>query len=219
MTMNTAGSTTRRDILRSLGCVAAGATLFESLPALAQAFKPPTDALPIHIEVPTEQSAAPYGALLGKPYPATGDAVGSFRTLSGVQVWRQQVFDAGIDGKVDIAWVVHKGAEPLVNRFEQHHLTEQAVIPLTGELIQIVALSLPDGAPDLATARAFRLAPGTGLCMGRDVWHASRSNGVTLAMLTRATTSADMAQFQNKRGPLAETSLRETRWLRLVDPI
>ncbi len=94
-----------------------------------------------------------------------------------------------------------------------------SVPALTGELIHIVALSGPDGAPDLATVKAFRLAPGIGLNMGRDVWHASRSNGVTLVMLTRSKTSTDMAQFQNKKGPLAETALRETAPIRLLDPI
>lgn len=205
----------RRHVLSLFGKAGSGLVISQFLPALAHA----ADPLPIKIEIPTEQSAAPYGSLLGKPFPKGDLGPGTFKTPSGVQVWRQQIFDDGNDGKTDIAWVIHKGVEPIVNRFEQHHLTEQAVIPLTGELIQIVALSGAEGAPDLSTVKAFRLAPGIGLNMGRDVWHASRSNGVTLVMLTRATTSTDMAQFQNKKGPLAETSLRETAPLRLIDPI
>jgi len=196
-----------------LGLIAASVAVALSTPVLA------AEPLSIKIEVPTEASAAPYGSLLGRPFPAGEVGDGTFKTPSGVQVWRQDIFDTGADGKADIAWVIHKGADPMVNRFEQHHLTEQAVIPLTGELIQIVALSGPDGAPDLATVKAFRLAPGIGLNMGQDVWHASRSNGVTLVMLTRSTTSTDMAQFQNKKGPLAETALRETAPIRLLDPI
>lgn len=206
---------TRRTLLTMLGTASAGLVLSHIAPDFAHAAEP----LPVRIEVPTEQSAAPYGSLLGKPFPTGELGDGTFKTPTGVQVWRQQIFDDGVDGNADIAWVIHKGAEPIVNRFEQHHLTEQAVIPLTGELIQIVALSGRDGAPDLSTIRAFRLAPGIGLCMGRDVWHASRSNGVTLVMLTRSSTSTDMAQFQNKKGPLVETLLRETAPIRLVDPI
>lgn len=211
---------TRRELMALIGKAGTALAFCRTAPGFAQAVtttgKPP---MPVRIEVPTAQTAAPYGSLLGKPFPEERDAIASFRTPSGMAVWRQELFDVGPGGEPEIAWVIHKGADPIVTRFEKHDLTEQAVIPLTGDLIQIVALSGADEAPDLSTIRAFRLTPGIGLSMGRNIWHASRSKGITLAMLTRGSTSVAMARFQKKEGPISETAFRETSPIRLIDPI
>lgn len=206
---------TRRALLTTLGMVGGGVALSQGIPGLARAAAAP---LPVRIEVPTEQSAAPYGAMLGQPFPE-GGAVASFKTPSGMAVWRQHLFDAGKDGEFEIVWVNHGGSDPVVTRLEQHHLTEQAIIPLTGDLIHIVALTGRDGAPDLATVNAFRLAPGIGLCMAKDVWHTSRSRGITNLMLTRASTSVDMTRYQTKQGDPVETTLKDIPPIRLSDPI
>ena len=210
----------RRDLLALLGLVGCDLALKQARPALAQALAPRPDvARTLKIEAPTEASVAPYGSFLGKSFP-TDDDPAAFRTPTGMAVWRQQIFDVGDHGDVEIVWVNHKGADPIITRLEQHHLTEQAVVPLTGDLIHIVALSTPSGEPDLASMRAFRLTPGVGLCMGRDVWHASRSNGITLLMLTRGSTSIDMARYQkHTRDTLSETSLQAIPPIGLADPI
>ncbi len=203
-----------------LGVAGCGLALKQARPAFAEPLEPRTGAAStLRIEAPTEGNVAPYGSFLGKPFP-TYDDPASFRTSTGMAVWRQQIFDAGDHGDVEIVWVNHQGADPLITRLEQHHLTQQAVVPLTGDLIHIVALSTATGEPDLASMRAFRLPPGTGLCMGRDVWHASRSHGVTVLMLTRGSTSIDMARYQkHKADTLSETSLRAIAPIRLADPI
>ncbi len=161
----------------------------------------------VEVQTPTEQSVAPYGWLLGKGFPAEDGAV-AFGDASG-GFWHEHPFDPGEGGETEVLWVDYRNADPLVGRFEQHPLTQQAVVPLTGDIVQVVALSGPDGAPDLETLRAFRLGPGVGLCMRPGVWHATRSQGATCLMLTRRSTTLDLVKALKGAAPAAETSLRD----------
>jgi len=169
---------------------------------------------PVRIQAPAPQCVAPYGWLLGKPFPTAADAV-AFRDSSG-GFWREHLFDPGAGGEVEILWVDYRNADPLVGRLEQHHVTEQAVVPLTGAIVQIVALSTADGAPDLATVRAFRLSPGVGLCMRPGVWHATRSKAAACLMLTRRSTTIDLVRHLKGGDPAADTALRDVPPIRLV---
>lgn len=215
-----AGPRTRRELLAMVGVAGGGLALAQSVPAPARAAERLKGERALKIETPTEQSAAPYGALLGTPFPAGGGPL-AFATPNGMQVWSQTKFDAGPGGEMDIVWVHHVGDNPLITNLEQHHLTEQAIIPLTGDIVHIVCLSGPDRKPDLATMKAFRLSPGIGLTMSRDVWHGSRSRGIINMMLSRKSTSLDTADHRGRQkpGPMVETSLADISPVRLVDPI
>ncbi|OTP74901.1 hypothetical protein PAMC26577_14370 [Caballeronia sordidicola] len=53
----------------------------------------------------------------------------------------------------------------MVAGLKTHWLTQQAIVPLTGAITQLVPLNTPSGSPDLATLRAFRVPVGLGICM------------------------------------------------------
>lgn len=167
------------------------AVLAQSAPA------PAVQMRALEIVTPTAQNVGPYGTLLGAtPYPAGGGQVKS---------QRQGLFSPGDKGTVEVVWVEYNNAAPLISRLEKHYLTEQAVAPLKGEIIQVLALSKPDGSPDPATLRAFRLAPGLGINMGQGVWHTTRSHGSTVLMLSRSSTTDDILRARGDGKPLIET--------------
>jgi len=169
----------------------------------------------IRIEAPTREGVAPYGWVLGKPFPTEEGAVAFRNAATGF--WREHIFDAGDGGEVEILWVEYRNADPLVGRFEMHHSTQQAVVPLTGDIIQILALSAADGAPDLSSIRAYRLSPGIGLCMRPGVWHATRGEAATCLMLTRRSTTIDLVNHLKGGGRASETSLRDVPPVRLLE--
>lgn len=84
----------------------------------------------------------------------------------------------------------------MVSQVEKHLLTEQAIVPLTGSVVQFMACSNSDGSVDLSTAATFIVHPGQGICMRPDAWHATRSLSpeVTCLMLTRASTTIDLVR-------------------------
>lgn len=208
---------TRRRLLTMMGKATAGLALYrgldQAMPALAYGAEAPGKTLRVEAAL-TEQNVAPYGSMLGKPFP-TQEGVVAFRT-DQVASWRQTLFNAGKGGEVEIVWVNYKITDPLISRLEQHSLTEQSVVPLTGDIIQILALSGADGAPDASTLRAFRLTPGIGINMARGVWHTTRSKGATCLMLTRGSTSVDILDHR-KGKPLTETSVMNVAPIRLLN--
>ncbi len=156
----------------------------------------------------TPQSFAPYGALLGKPMAEAG-GVSAFASPKS-DFWREHLFAAG-GADPEILWVAYRDADPRIDRLEAHLLTEQAVVPLTGDIIQIVAVSTPTGAPDMDSLRAFRVPAGKGLCMRSGCWHATRvpSGEVKCLMLTRATTTADLVAHLTRGAPLVESAFSD----------
>lgn len=153
----------------------------------------------------TPQSFAAYGTMLGKPLPSAGDALAF--TSSRSDFWREHLFAA--DGRdPEILWVTYRDTDPLIDRLEAHLLTEQAVVPLTGDIIQIVAASTAEGTPDIDTVRAFRVPVGTGLSMRPGCWHATRvaAGEVKCLMLTRATTTMDLVSHLTRGSPLMESA-------------
>ena len=155
----------------------------------------------IGIEELTVEGFAPFGAALGVSGPLPGpDAwLGADSDF-----WHEHMFDAG-GGEPELLWVRYRGRDPHVRRLEAHRLTGQAVIPLTAPIIQIVALAEGSG------ARAFRVMPGQGLMMRAGCWHATRveDQPATCAMLTRRSTTLDLAAHLNDGAPLAESALRD----------
>lgn len=156
---------------------------------------------------PLSQTAfAPYGWLLGKPYPVTEGAVAF--SNAATDFWHEHLFDAGVAGKTEILWVNYRSNDPAIGSLERHLLTDQAVVPLVGAITQIVALPAADGSPDLDSLRAFRVEPGMGVCMRANIWHATRSEGATCLMLTRRSTTVDLIAGLNGTAAMVETALQ-----------
>jgi ureidoglycolate lyase len=170
----------------------------------------------VSIEVLDPDAVAPFGWMLGKPYPAAAGTAAYRNTASAF--WQEHLFNPGSDGEVEILWVNYRDAGRAIDRLEAHHLTQQAVVPLTGEIVQVVALSDKEGAPDLTTARAFHLSSGMGICMRPGIWHTTRTIGpeATCLMLTRSSTTSDLVNHLANRRAARETSLRDIQQIHLI---
>lgn len=176
-----------------------------------------TAATSLRIENLTETAVIPFGWMLGKPFPTGSDAAAF--CSPGSDFWHEHIFSPGDDGETEILWVKYRQADPAVARLEMHYLTQQAVIPVSGRIIQVVATALPSGEPDLATLRAFAIEPGQGICMKPGTWHATRTTGgeSTCLMLTRRSTTADLVRHLNHGTAAAESRLADIAQFRLTE--
>lgn len=170
----------------------------------------------IPIEPLDADACAPYGVMLGKTPP--DDASGPAFFSPSSDFWREHLFDNGTRSETEILWVRYRNCDESLNALEAHHLTQQAIVPLTGALVQIVATSLDDGSPDLRSLRAFVVPVGQGLCMHRDTWHATRvlQDEVTGLMLTRPSTTYDLAVHLRTGAPAAESDLKKIEGYRVT---
>ncbi|WP_341894619.1 ureidoglycolate lyase [Ferrovibrio terrae] len=170
---------------------------------------------PISVDAITPEAFAPFGWMLGKPFPVTESAVAYGTACNGF--WHEHIFDPGMGGEHEVLWVTYNVSDRTVDRLELHRLTQQAVVPLVGSIIQVVALSDAAGKPDLATVKAFMLSPGVGICMQPNIWHATRTTGsdATCLMLTRRSTTADLVDHLTRDAPATETRLLDIDRLRL----
>ena len=159
----------------------------------------------LRIEPISEAAVTPFGWMLGKPLPTATDAVAF--TSPASDFWHEHIFSTGDGGEPEILWVKYRSDDPAVARLEVHRLTQQAVVPVIGSIVQVVAASDETGEPDPATARAFAIQPGQGICMRPGTWHATRSAGgeATCLMLTRRSTTIDLVRHLNQ-GAAAEES-------------
>ena len=149
--------------------------------------------LPCLVAQPLEPAGfAPYGVVLGQPFPGPDPAAAFASPVS--DFWQAHVFDAGAGGAPEILWVTYRCTEAPITTLEKHLLTQQALIPLTGDLVQVVARSAADGQPDMDSLAAFSVPPGQGICMLPGCWHATRAlrGVVSCAMLTRRSTTLDL---------------------------
>jgi ureidoglycolate lyase len=131
--------------------------------------------------------------------------------------WEEHLYDPGAGGETQVLTVNYRNRKREVSSFEVHRLCEQAVIPLTGEIIQVVAVSKTDGSPAEGSIRAFRVPVGVGICLRPGCWHATRvdAHEVRCLMLTRRSTTADLIAYLTGESRLSESavSVIETRWL------
>lgn len=150
----------------------------------------------------------PYGWMLGKGL-ATAPATAAFSNAA-TDFWHEHAFDTGQNKQTEVLWVNYRIQDPTITTLENHLLTQQALIPLTGEVIHIVAESTAEGGPDLSTLQAFRIAQGQGVCMRPGCWHSSRvaQGEVTCLMLTRMSTTVDLVAHLNEGKPAVESELR-----------
>ena len=171
---------------------------------------------PLPVETLTEAAVAPYGWMLGKPL-TSAPAEAAFGSPAS-DFWREHVFDAGADGQPEVLWVIYRSADPVIAKLEMHRLTQQAVVPLTGSVVQVVAASTADGEPDPATLKAFLIPQGLGICMAPGTWHATRTadKEAICLMLTRRSTTVDLVRHLNKGSAVEESRLAEIAAWRLV---
>lgn len=174
-----------------------------------------TSSRTVTVEPLSDGAVAPFGWLLGKPFPAAPDAVAF--TNAATDFRQEHLFHPGEGGEVEVLWVTYRNDDHAVVTLERHLLTQQAVVPLVGSITQILAVSLPDGMPDHAGLRAFHVPPGMGICMKPEVWHATRSPGATCLMLTRSTTTADLIGHMAQGRSPVESELRDVPGVRLTE--
>ena len=157
----------------------------------------------LRVQELTQSAFAPYGWMLGKSIPSEDSGIPRFSNPA-TDFWQEHVFDAGPGGETEMLWVNYRGdASPLpLESLEVHKLTQQAIVPLNGDIIQIVATTDPDGNPDLMTLAAFLIPAGKGICMAPGCWHATRSCApeVSCLMLTRRSTTSDLIEMLTGAG-------------------
>ncbi len=168
----------------------------------------------VTVEALSPTSFEPFGWMLGKPRSFQKDAI-SFRSPAS-DFWQEHLFDPGTGGDTEVLWVSYRDNNPLISKLEVHHTTQQAVVPLTGEIIQVLCLSDANQTPDLSTLRAYHLAPGVGICMRSSVWHATRANDATCLMLTRRSTTADLIDHLVRARPATESTILDIPPVRLL---
>ena len=152
---------------------------------------------------------APFGWMLGRDFPTTADP--SAFTNPATDFWSQHIFQTASQHGAEILWVNYRNQELAVTHMEKHLFTEQAIVPLTGSIIQLMACSAQDGSIDMSTAAAFIVHPGQGICMRPGAWHATRSLSpeVTCLMLTRASTTIDLVGHLEGRHTASESAIVE----------
>ncbi len=178
----------------------------------------------IRIEPLEEQCFAPFGQMLGTPFPNDPSAIAYGHP--GSDFWHVHDFNPGAGGNTEVLWVNYRNAGPRVTGLEVHWLTEQAIIPLGDGLVHVVCPGRDDGSrlPDLTRLHAFELKLGQGVCMRAGCWHASFVLGrqVTCMMLTRRSTTQELVAHLACGSVAAETSivelagLDEAEWLLAV---
>lgn len=158
----------------------------------------------------TIEDFAPFGWALGVVSPGTAPPSGaSTFTSPGSDFWREHLFDTGNGAPAEVLWVAYRNDSREVSQLEKHLYTQQALMPLNGELAQVVARSGADGLPDLATLTAFRVLQGQGLCMAPHCWHATRvlrPAEVRCVMLTCPSTTLDLVRALHDGSAPAESA-------------
>ena len=154
----------------------------------------------------------PYGWLLGKTIRLDGN-IPAF-SASEIEFWQEHVFDPGAGGETEVLWVRYRNKQREVSSLESHKLSQQAIVPLTGEIIQVVAGSQQDGSVDTSSMQAFRVPVGQGICMRPGCWHSTRvdSAEVTCLMLTRRSTTVDLIAHLTDGSPLTESAMAVVAW-------
>ncbi|MBF5006577.1 ureidoglycolate lyase [Diaphorobacter caeni] len=165
----------------------------------------------------SEENFAPFGWTLGRDFPSTAHP--SAFTNPATDFWSQHIFQTGAQDGAEVLWVNYRNMDPFVTHLEKHLLTEQAIVPLTGSIIQLMACSTDDGGVDLSTATAFIIHPGQGICMRPGAWHATRSTSpeVTCLMLTRASTTVDLVRHLTLGECARESAITEIPRLEIAE--
>jgi ureidoglycolate lyase len=154
----------------------------------------------------TVENFSPYGWLLGKTIRLDGSTPAF--SAAEIEFWQEHIFDPGAGGETEVLWVRYRNRQREVYGLEVHRLSQQALVPLTGEIIQVVACNQEDGSVDTSSMQAFRVPVGQGICMRPGCWHSTRvdSAEVTCLMLTRRSTTVDLIAHLTDGSPLSESA-------------
>ena len=155
----------------------------------------------------TVENFRPYGWLLGKSIRLDG-SIPAFSNAE-IDFWQEHIFDPGAGGETEVLWVNYRNRQRIVSSLEAHRLTQQAIVPLTGDIIQVVAGSRQDGSMDEGSMSAFRIPVGHGICMRPGCWHSTRVDAaeVTCLMLTRRSTTVDLIAYLTGGSSLLESAI------------
>ena len=155
----------------------------------------------------TAESIRSYGWLLCNAFPEDS-TIPSFQNAE-TSFWQEHIFDPGGGGQTELLSVVYRNTRRTITSLEVHRFTQQAVIPLTGSITQVVSSSLADGSPDIGSLLAFRVLVGGGICMRPGCWHATRvdSREAHCLILTRRSTTADLIAHLTTGSLLSETEI------------
>lgn len=161
----------------------------------------------IEIQPLTVDRFRPYGRVLGQTIRL--DCNGPAFSDARMDFWHEHTFNPGVGGETEVLWVNYRNRRPEVSALEVHRLTQQAIVPLTGEIIQVVTTSEPDGSADIASMSAFRVRVGEGVCMQPGCWHTTRveTQEVKCMMLTRCSTTVELVAYLSGRAPLCESAM------------
>ncbi len=163
----------------------------------------------IQVEALDEPGFAPFGQLLGTPFPHDPNAVAFGHP--GSDFWHVHDFNPGAGGNTEVLWVNYRNTSLRVTGLEVHWLTEQAIVPLGDGLVHVVCPGRDDGSnlPDLSRLRAFKVELGQGVCMRAGCWHASfvLADQVTCMMLTRRSTTQELVTHLAHGAAAAETTI------------
>src|SRR5271169_6147389 len=91
----------------------------------------------IDIQPLTVDNFRSYGWLLGKTIRPNG-SIPAFSSAE-TDFWQEHIFNPGIAGETQVLWVNYRNRHREVSRLEAHRLTQQAIVPLTGEILHVVA--------------------------------------------------------------------------------
>jgi ureidoglycolate lyase len=155
----------------------------------------------------TVENFRPYGWLLGKAIRLDG-SIPAFSNAE-IDFWQEHIFDPGTGGETEVLWVNYRNRQRAVYSLEVHRLTQQAIVPLTGEIIHVVASSREAGSLDESSLCAFRVPVGQGICMRPGCWHTTRVDAqeVKCLMLTRRSTTVDLVSHLNGGCSLSESGI------------
>jgi ureidoglycolate lyase len=161
----------------------------------------------IDVQPLTTENFRPYGWLLGKTMKLDS-SIPAFSN-SETDFWQEHVFDPGLGGEIEVLWVNYRNRQRAVTSLEVHRLTQQVIVPLTGEIVHVVAGRQQDGSLDISSLRAFRVPVGKGICMQPGCWHTTRVDAaqVTCLMLTRRSTTVDLIAYLTTGFSLSESTI------------
>lgn len=170
----------------------------------------PKERLRLQVQRLTREAYEPFGWVLGDvPNVDSPDYFGG----DGTEFWAEHDFEVGLGGAVQLLWVQYKWHGFEIESMESHRLTEQAIIPATGDPIVHVVCPppadpmQPDIVPDLDRIQAFLLDGTKGVCMRRGCWHMHRSlrDTATYLMITRRSTTTDILEEKRSGAQTTET--------------
>jgi ureidoglycolate lyase len=168
----------------------------------------------LRIQILTREAYGPFGWVLGAaPDTENPTHFDSERTT----FWHEHDFDVGEGGVVQFVWVRYKRRDFTILHLESHRLTEQTIVPVTGQPIIHVVCPPPDDpmapdiVPDLGRMEAFLLDGSKGVCMKPGCWHAHFPLGdeATYLMVTRRSTTADLLNAKHSGADPTETVVQE----------